>query len=152
MQTSESKKSKGPSNLATIFGIFVSLIAAIITLQFGGGRSAIGTVILIGILVFITIFFLVSWPVSTVTKKFRWIETKLEGIELKLKKIDKIEKDLNALEDRLDINKEIMDLKFRMSLFEKRKMNKRGIIDPRWIIIIIILILLYLFLKEQGLF
>jgi len=29
-------------------------------------------------------------------------------------------------------------------------MNKKGAIDPRWIIIIIILILIYLFLKQQG--
>lgn len=119
-----------------------------ITLLFGTGDSIIGAIILLGIFGFVVLFFLISWLVSLRTSNIRMIG-------LNFYRINKIEKDLNKLEGKLDLYKDIAELKSRMSLFEKmlgKKIDKKGAIDPRWIIIIIILILLYLFLRQLGVF
>ena len=148
MENRINEKIKLKNNLAMGFGIAVSILVAIITLLFGTGDSIIGVIILIGIFGFVVLFFLVSWLVSLKVSNIRMIG-------LNFQKINKIEKDLNNLEGRLDLSKDIAELKSRMSLFEKmqgKKIGKKGALDPRWIIILIILILLYLFLRQLGVF
>jgi len=143
----ELHKIRRQNAITTFIGMVTSLIAAGIGLYFGTGESVIGIVILLGIFGFIVLFFLISWPINILLGKFR----KIESNEAK---VVKLWKDLNKLKDNLEINKKLAELEVRISSFEKknkRKMDKKGVFDPRWIIIIVILILLYLFLKQQGL-
>ncbi len=128
-------------------GILVSIIAAIIGLKFSEAKeSTIGILILLGFFLFITIFFLITWRIDISAKRDRKVkDNSVRTISL--------QKDLNSFKETISIIRDLADLKSRMSSLEnliKMKFNKRGVIDPRIVIIIIIIILVYLFLKEQG--
>jgi chromosome segregation ATPase len=79
-------------------------------------------------------------------------------MESSIRKINDVEKDLYSLRQEINKVKEVAEVKARLTWLEKilhkkvvkKKIGKKGQIDPRWIIIAIILILLYLFLKRQG--
>jgi len=146
MMNNAHEKLRRENNLTLAIGIAVSLLVAIITLLFGTGDSVIGVIILLGIFGFVVLFFFISWVGSVRASRVKMIEVNFH-------KIRNFEKDLNNLKERFDIQKDIADLRSRVSFFEKmigKRVGKKGAIDPRWIILIIILILLYLFLKQQG--
>ena len=66
-----------------------------------------------------------------------------------LSQINLIEKDLNKLKETININKDISELKSQIFLLKEMiTKNKKGQIDPRWIIIIILIILTILFLMQ----
>jgi len=69
------------------------------------------------------------------------------------KNIEIIKKDLNIVKGKLNFKEDVAKLNTRLSIIKAllKMKNKRGQIDPRWILIVIILILLYLFLKSKGL-
>lgn len=128
-------------------GILVSIIAGIVGLKFGGTReSSIGIIILLGFFLFISIFFLISWRAEVSARRDKKIEEN-SG------KITSLQKDLNSLKEKVNVIRDIADLKSRiysLEQFVKMKFDKRGVVDPRIVVIIIIIILVYLFLKEQG--
>ena len=131
-------------NFTNLFGILVSVLAAIITLLFGTGDSITGILILLGIFVFVLLFFLISWPIYILSDKLRIIDANSDSILA-------IQKDLNSLKQRMHLHKNIADLKARVTNMELSLM-KKGQIDPRWIIILIIIILMVLFLRQRGVF
>ena len=128
-------------------GILVSIVAAIIGLKFSEAKeSIIGILILLGFFLFITIFFLITWRVDISAKRDRKVKDNSV-------RIINLQKDLNSFKETINIIRDLADLKSRISSLEnliKMKFNRRGVIDPRIVIIIIIIILVYLFLKEQG--
>ena len=66
-----------------------------------------------------------------------------------LSQINLIEKDLNKLKETININKDISELKSQIFLLKEMiTKNKKGQIDPRWILIIILIILTILFLMQ----
>ncbi|MBS3151198.1 hypothetical protein J4443_02345 [Candidatus Woesearchaeota archaeon] len=123
-------------------GIFVSLIGVIVG-SFFGEKSTIGILILIGIFLLVIIFFLISWRVDVSSQRDKKVIENSRDIKM-------LQKDLNSFKDTINIIRDISDLKSRMSNLEKMKLNKKGIIDPRIVVIVLIIILIYLFLREQG--
>lgn len=62
-------------------------------------------------------------------------------------------KDLNNINNKISIITDAAKLDARLSFLEKnflKMQNKRGQIDPRWVIILIIIILLFLYLRSKG--
>jgi|SaaInlStandDraft_6_1057023.scaffolds.fasta_scaffold147745_2 hypothetical protein len=126
-------------------GLIVSALAGLISIwaQYNDPETSILSFLLI--IGAILIYFIISWPIGIFKRRFRIIDTNKNSIEA-------IRKDLNNVKERLDLKGELSDLSARVSLIEKVKMkNKRGQIDPRWIVIIIIIVLLILFLRDKGL-
>ena len=125
-------------------GIIVSVFAGFISVLAQYNDPQTSFILFFALIGFILLYFLFSWPIDFFRRKFRIIDFNKNNIET-------IRKDLNNIRERLDLKEEISDLSARVSLIEKSRMNnKKGQIDPRWIIIIIIIILLILFLRSKG--
>ena len=112
MDGNETKSRNGI--LVQLIGILVSFADAAVGLIFGTRDSILGLIILVSIFIFIVLFFLISWPVSRISKKFKVIDTNLKRISI-------LEKDLNSLKERIDLIKELSNLKSRMAAYEKKR-------------------------------
>jgi len=132
-------------NFVSYVGIVVSILAGIISFYAQSKDPQTGLLLFLSLIGTIFIFFLISWPVEYFRKKIRIIE-------LNNRSINNIGKDLNILKDKLNFKEDVAKLDTRISVIEQifRMKNKRGQIDPRWIVIIIILILLFLYLRSKG--
>jgi len=129
--------------IINVFGIFVGIVAVIITVYFQIQDPMTGIIWVLGILAFVALYFIISYPIASLKTRFNQVK-KNTNLILEMKK------DLNNIKDKLDISERIANLEAKMSLLSKK--GKRGQVDPRWIIIIIILVLLFLFLKSKGIF
>ena len=126
-------------------GIIVSVLAGFITVYAQSKDPQTGIILFLSLIGAIFIFFLISWPIDYFRKKMKMIEKNAN-------KISTIEKDLNIVKDKLNFMSNMAKLDKRISIIENtlKTKNKRGQIDPRWVLIIIILILLYLYLRSKG--
>lgn len=128
-------------------GIFISIVGVIVGLIFSKtGDSMIGVLVMLGIFLFIVIFFLISWRVDISAQRDRKIKENSIGIR-------RLQKDLNSLKGTINVMREVSDLRYKMSFLEKlinMKVDKKGVIDPRIVIIIIIIILIFIYLRVQG--
>lgn len=90
-------------------------------------------------------FFLVSWPIDYFRKKMRIIDINSQDIQ-------QVKKDLNIVEDKLNFKSDVENLNIRLSVMENlfNPKNKKGQIDPRWVIIIMILVVFFLYLRVKG--
>ncbi len=137
-------KSKGITN---IIGIFVSVIAGVISLYTQSQDPQTGLILYLALVGAIIIYFIISYVVDIIKEKVEQLNKNTESSEI-------LRKDLNTLKEKLDLKNELDNLKIRMlnleGLFKIK--GKKGAIDPRMIIIIVIIILLYLYLKSKGFF
>ena len=129
-------------NTVSILGLIISLIGIFITTYFQFKDPQTGNLLFLGILVFVVVYFIVSYVVG----KFNQVnKNTFLIIELK--------KDLNNLKDDFNMIRDVSKLEARTSFLENilfKMKNKRGQIDPRWVIILIILILLFFYLRSKG--
>jgi len=127
-----------------LLGLIINLIALFIVLYFQFKDPQTGMLLFFGVIGFVVLYFIVSYPINFIIKRMRQIDSNTYTI-------NEVRKDLNNLKDKFSLRGEISDLKSKMGLleilFNKRK---RGQIDPRIIIIIIIIILLLLYLRSKG--
>lgn len=128
-------------------GILVSIIAGAISLYAQYTDPKTGFIFFLALIGAILTYFMVSWAVE-------YFRTKLKIIEENSSQIKGIRKDLNIVKEKIDYNRQIAKLDARTSLIEKliTMKNKKGMIDPRWVVIVIILMLLLLYLKAKGIF
>jgi len=136
------------NNKASILGIIINVLALEIVVYGLFKDSQKGALFALGILVFITLYFMISYLITVTKKKFEDIKTNNILI------LD-IKEDLNKLKDNINIIKDTAKLDVRLSFLEGKLLkmkNKKGQIDPRWIILIIIIILTILYLKTKGVF
>src|SRR3989338_193646 len=136
----KSKRPSDPLNLIfQIVSLLIGLGIGLYQIYVMDKNSSIQALIIFGITVGVIILaFTVAWISSKykeVRDELRYNRSKMEEVH---KQLDQ-EKRLNNME------KEISVLKALMSK------GKRGVIDPRIIIIVVLLILLYLYLKSIGL-
>ena len=138
-------KKEDKKDFVSYIGIIVSILIGLISLYGQSKDPQASLLLFLSLIGAIFLFFLVSWPVDYLKKKFRSIDTNI--IE-----INKIKKDLNIIKDKLNFKKDVSDLNAKILVIENmlKMKNKRGQIDPRWILIIIILILFYLYIKSKG--
>lgn len=120
-------------------GILISILVGIITLYFGANNPQIGISLLVSVYFFIVIYFIVDFFVSLAKKKIDQINKNSEDI-------NNINKELLKLKSDMDFHLEISKIKAKVEAMEGKK--KKGIIDPRIVIIVIILILFYLYLRS----
>jgi len=131
-----------------ILGIIINIIALEIVVYGLFKDPQTGTLFALGILIFIALYFIVSYPLIILKQRFN--EIKINNLA-----ISEIRKDLNKIKDNIDMILNTAKLDARLSFLEKRFLkvkNKKGQIDPRWILILIIIILLMLYLKSKGYF
>jgi len=136
----KSKRPSDPLNLIfQIVSLLIGLGIGLYQIYVTDKNSSVQALIIFGITVGVIILaFTVAWISSKykeVRDELRYNRSKMEEVH---KQLDQ-EKRLNNME------KEISVLKALMSK------GKRGVIDPRIIIIVVLLILLYLYLKSIGL-
>jgi len=74
-----------------------------------------------------------------------------EKVKLYTNKINENAESINKIREEIETNKRLSELDKRVSILEKIKGNKRGSIDPKWILLIILLLLFYLYLRSIGL-
>ena len=127
-----------------LLGLVINLIALFIVLYFQFKDPQTGILFFFGVVGFIVLYFIVSYPINLIIKEIRQIDFNTHTIS-------DIRKDLNNLKDKFNLRGEVSDLKSKMNLLEILiNKKKRGQIDPRIIIIIIIIILLLLYLRSKG--
>ncbi len=135
------------SQIINIFGIFIGLIALGIAVyeQFKDPQS--GMLFFLGILAFVSLYFIVSYPMAVLRQRFNQIN-KHNYL------ISEIKKDLNKIKGNLNMIMDNAELKARLSFLENKMKNKKGqfVIDPRWILIGIIILLVILYLRSKGYF
>ncbi len=129
----------------SIVGILVSVFAGFISLYSQSKDPQTGLLLFLLLLGAIFLFFLASRPIDFLKKRFNNIDKNSKNIEL-------IKKDLNIIKDKLNFRRDMTDLNTRISVIENlfKMKNKKGQIDPRWILILIILFLFYLYMKSKG--
>jgi len=98
-----------------------------------------GMIWVLGILGFVALYFIISYPIVSIKERFNQIKNNT-------KLLHEIREDLNNVKDKLNMSERLASLEAKMSLFNK---SKKGQIDPRWVIIIIILILLFFYLRYK---
>jgi len=135
------------SQVINIFGISISLIALGIAVYEQFRDPQTGIFLFFGILIFVVLYFIISYPIAKLKQKFNQID-KHNYL------IFEIKKDLNKIKDNLDMIMNYAKLEARLSFLENKMKNKKGqfIIDPRWILIGIIILLLILYLRSKGYF
>lgn len=138
-------KKETKTDLVSYVGIIVSILIGLITLYGQSKDPQTSLLLFLSLIVAIFLFFLISWPIDYFNKKFK-------SIDKNIIEIQEIKKDLNIIKDKLNFKKEVYDLNTRILVIENmlKMKNKRGQIDPRWILIIIIIILFYLYMKSKG--
>jgi len=129
-------------------GIIIALISLVITgyLQFKDPQT--GMIFVLGILIFLVLYFIISFPIIKLIERLHQIRKNTSTIEA-------IQKDLNKIKGTLDIITDTVKLNLRLDSLERKmesKRNKKAQIDPRIIILIIILFLLVLYLRVKGIF
>lgn len=126
-----------PSRLENL-GTIVVIIIAILPLinQLAGQDNLLSWILFGAIALFVIIYFI-----------YDSIKDYIKG---KFSQIDKISKRMEDIERSVDYMKRIHELDKRVSVLESQK-SRKGMIDPRIIIIIFLLILLYFYLKSIGL-
>ena len=132
-------------NIISIFGLIVNIIALEIVIYVLFKDPQTGTLFALGILIFVALYFVISFPIAILKQRFNQIKENSSSIfELK--------KGLNNINNKINMMMDAAKLDARLSFLEKGllKMKKKGQIDPRWIIIIIIIILIILYLKSKG--
>ena len=135
------------SQIINIFGIFIGLAALVIAgyAQFQNPKT--GVIFFISILVFVLLYFIISYPFAILKQKFNQINRhNILIIEIK--------KDLNKIKENIDMIMDNAKLKARLSFLENKMKNKKAqfVIDPRWILIGIIILLVILYLRSKGYF
>lgn len=132
------------------FGIVISVIAGLIGFYAQSKDPETGLFLFIALIGAIFLYFLISWPIQFINRKFKLIKTNKNDI------LD-IKKDLNSIKEKLDIYRSISKIEAKVSLLQENSLkmgnrlrNKKGQIDPRLVLIVIIIIFLYLFLKSKG--
>lgn len=129
--------------IVDIFGVLVSIIAIVITLYFQFQDPLTGIIWVFGTLIFIVIYFSISYPINIIFKK-------ISQINYNTNLLKELKKDLNNLKDSLRLREEISDIKAKMNLLIPK--TKKGQIDPRWIVIFIIIIWMFFYLRSKGVF
>lgn len=138
-------KKETKTDFVSYVGIIVSILIGLITLYGQSKDPQTSLLLFLSLIGTIFLFFLISWPIDYFNKKFK-------SIDKNIIEIQEIKKDLNIIKDKLNFKKEVYDLNTRILVIENmlKMKNKRGQIDPRWILIIIIIILFYLYIKSKG--
>ncbi|MBS3140629.1 hypothetical protein J4405_00620 [Candidatus Woesearchaeota archaeon] len=126
-------------------GIIISLFAGLISTygQFKYPQTSFFLFLaLMGTIVF---YFVISWPMGYFKEKFKIIDNTNKEIET-------IKKDLNIIKDKLNFKSDVAKLDTRISVIEEliKMKNRKGQIDPRWIVLILIIILFLLYLRSKG--
>lgn len=134
------------SNIINILGLIVNLIALEFVVYGLFKDPHTGTLFALGILGFVALYFVVSSPLAVLKQKFNQIKNNSQAIS-------EVKKDLNNIKNVINLITDTAKLSSKIDFLEKeviKMKNKRGQIDPRWIIILIIIILLILYLKSKG--
>lgn len=76
-------------------GILISLLVGIVTLYFGATNPEVGTVFLISIYLFIVIYLVADYIISSAKKKINQINKNSENIEGIRKELDELKRGLN---------------------------------------------------------
>jgi Mn2+/Fe2+ NRAMP family transporter len=126
-------------------GIIISVLIGLITLYTQSQDPKTGIIFFLALLGVIILYFSITYVVET-------IKSKVSQMDHNSELIVNIRKNLNTLEDKLNYNKALERLNIRLSTMENlfKMKNKRGTIDPRWVILIVMIILFYFFLKAHG--
>ena len=101
-------------DITSIIGLIVTLSAAFVGLYGQYKDPETGLIIFISILIFILLFYLVSWPVN-------YLKIKLSQVDSNRKVITNISKDLNNLKNKLDINRRLTKLELENENNKKEK-------------------------------
>ena len=96
-----------------ILGLILSFVALNITVYGQFKDPQTGTFFFLGILVFVALYFIVSYPIFILKQKFNQIENNSSLIL-------EIKKDLNKLNENINIITDTAKLNARVSLLEKR--------------------------------
>ncbi len=138
-------KSDNRTDLVSYVGIIVSILIGLITLYGQSKDPQTSLLLFLSLIGAIFLFFLISWPIDYFKKKFKSIDKNVLDIK-------EIKKDLNIIKDKLNFKKDMSDLNTKILVIENmlKIRNKRGQIDPRWILIVIIIFLFYLYIKSKG--
>lgn len=134
------------SQIVNILGIVIGLIALGIAVYEQFKDPQTGMLFFLGILAFVALYFIVSYPIAILRQRFNQINNNSLLIS-------EIKKDLNNLKGMINIIIDTARLTSKVDFLEReviKMKNKRGQIDPRWIILLIIIILLLLYLKSKG--
>ena len=134
---------KRRSSILSDLGIIINLIALLVAVFGQILDPQTGIILGIALLIFIALYFVVSYVIRNLLDKINQINDNNNQIS-----DDK--KDLNNLKDNVDMIMNVAKLGARVSNLEEKlpKMkNKRGQIDPRGVIILIIF-----YLRSKGLF
>jgi len=128
--------------IAILVGVLVVLISSYVQLR----SPQTGLLLFLSLIGAIFLYFLTSWTIV-------YFRVRTRKIEHNRRSIEELRKDLNNVKERLDIREEMYNLSSRVSTIEqlhKMMRNKKGQIDPRWVLIVIIIILFILFLRVKG--
>ena len=136
----KSKRPSDPLNLIfQIVSLLIGLGIGLYQIYVTDKNSSVQALIIFGITVGVIILaFTVAW----ISSKYKEVRDELR---YNRSKMEEVNKQLNQEKRLNNMEKEISVLKALMSK------GKRGVIDPRIIIIVVLLILLYLYLKSIGL-
>ena len=136
----KSKRPSDPLNLIfQIVSLLIGLGIGLYQIYVTDKNSSVQALIIFGITVGVIILaFTVAW----ISSKYKEVRDELR---YNRSKMEEVNKQLNQEKRLNNMEKEISVLK---ALISK---GKRGVIDPRIIIIVVLLILLYLYLKSIGL-
>ena len=138
-------KKENKTDFVSYVGIIVSIVIGLVSLYGQSKNPQTSLFLFLSLIGTIFLFFLISWPIDYFNKKFKHIDKNIIDVQ-------EIKKDLNIIKDKLKFKEEVFDLSNRISIIENtlKMKNKRGQIDPRWILIIFIIILFYLYIKSKG--
>lgn len=104
------------SPIINFFGIIITILSIVITVYGQYMDPTTGTIFFLGILIFIVLYFLISYPLFIIKQKFIQIKNNSNSIE-------EIRKDLYKINDKLNNIMNYVDLNARVSIIEKKHLK-----------------------------
>ena len=121
----------------SLFSLGLGVVGALPILAATFGIDTATSIILLGI---ILVFVVLGFIASFLTTYFKRQATNMDAIHERVKK----------LEEHINYMEKIAALDKRLAVIEETR-NRKGVIDPRIVILVILLFLLYLYFRNIGL-
>ncbi len=117
--------------------VLIALTTFTIVVQIFSNSKTINTtstiLYFVGTLIVLSIIYFIIW----LQRKAKHYISRIKGNTKTISKID----------EKMSLEKKFYELKTRLSILE----NKKGVIDPKWPLLIIALVLFYLYIRSVGL-
>ena len=122
--------------------IIIPILSVLIGVYFQRLNTEQSTFYFLALLFAVAAFFIVSYPINV-------FKNRMEQVDKNTKDLRQLRENLNDMKNELVLTKKMENIDARLSVIEKHD-NRKGQVDPRWVLIIIILIILYMYLRSIG--